>query len=190
MKETLYVNIFGAPGAGKSTTAAAAFSFLKLLGINAELVTEYAKDLVWEGTTVKLQNQIYIFGKQYQRLFRLDGKVEVAITDSPIMLSTIYDNTDTETFKKLVVDTHNGMNTLNYFVKRVKAYNPKGRMQTAEESDVIADRIENMLIANNIDYKTIDGNEKAMIAIAQDIFEKLRPGKSADVSVSIKEKVS
>lgn len=42
---TIYVNLYGGPGSGKSTTAAGVVSQLKLLSINAELVTEYAKDL-------------------------------------------------------------------------------------------------------------------------------------------------
>ena len=44
----LVVNLFGTPGAGKSTGAAYIFSNLKMRGINAELVTEFAKDMVWE----------------------------------------------------------------------------------------------------------------------------------------------
>ena len=40
----IVVNLFGAPGAGKSTGAAYIFfSILKMNGINAELVTEFAK---------------------------------------------------------------------------------------------------------------------------------------------------
>lgn len=38
------INLFGQPGAGKSTGAAYIFSQLKLRGINAELVTKFAKD--------------------------------------------------------------------------------------------------------------------------------------------------
>lgn len=44
----LVVNLFGVPGAGKSTGAAYIFSQLKMAGINAELITEFAKDKVWE----------------------------------------------------------------------------------------------------------------------------------------------
>ena len=44
----LIINLFGAPGAGKSTGAAYVFSQLKAAGVNAELVTEFAKDKVWE----------------------------------------------------------------------------------------------------------------------------------------------
>ena len=42
MDKCLVVNLFGAPGAGKSTAAAYIFSMLKFANINAELVTEFA----------------------------------------------------------------------------------------------------------------------------------------------------
>lgn len=57
----LVVNLFGVPGAGKSTGAAYVFSKLKMKGINAELVTEFAKDIVWENNSRGLKNQEYIF---------------------------------------------------------------------------------------------------------------------------------
>ncbi len=43
MKKTIAINFYGGPGTGKSSMAAAIFSNLKNEGINAELVTEYAK---------------------------------------------------------------------------------------------------------------------------------------------------
>lgn len=46
MCNTIVVNLFGVPGAGKSTGAAYIFYRLKINGINAELVTEFAKDKV------------------------------------------------------------------------------------------------------------------------------------------------
>ena len=57
---TILCNIYGGPGSGKSTSAAGVFSLLKTHGVNAELVTEFAKDLVWEGRDVTLDNQPYI----------------------------------------------------------------------------------------------------------------------------------
>ena len=39
----LVVNLFGAPGAGKSTGAAYIFSRLKLAGINGRKVRQYSK---------------------------------------------------------------------------------------------------------------------------------------------------
>ena len=42
------INLFGGPGCGKSTTAADLFARMKLRGLSVELVTEYAKDVVWD----------------------------------------------------------------------------------------------------------------------------------------------
>ena len=59
----LVVNLFGAPGAGKSTDSAIyIFSQLKINGINAELVTEFAKNIIWEHNRKALTNQIYMLG--------------------------------------------------------------------------------------------------------------------------------
>ena len=48
MKKSIVVNLFAGPGAGKSTGATYIFSKLKMLGIDAEYVSEFAKDKVWE----------------------------------------------------------------------------------------------------------------------------------------------
>lgn len=65
------INLFAGPGSGKSTTCAGVFSKLKLAGVNCEMALEYAKDKVWEQSFHTLDNQIYIFGKQLHRLWRL-----------------------------------------------------------------------------------------------------------------------
>ena len=59
-RKPLIVNLFGSPGTGKSTGAAYIFSKLKMAGINAELVTEFAKDKVWEETHAPFKNQLYM----------------------------------------------------------------------------------------------------------------------------------
>ena len=93
--KTIIVSLFGAPGAGKSTLSAYIFAKLKMLGVNCELVTEFAKDKVWEKNNEALSNQIYIFAKQYYRISRCADKVDVIITDSPLFLSPFY-NKDPE----------------------------------------------------------------------------------------------
>ena len=40
--------VFGGPGCGKSTLMARIFAELKTRGYDCEMVTEFAKDLVWE----------------------------------------------------------------------------------------------------------------------------------------------
>ena len=72
-RKTIVCNLFGPPGAGKSTLAAYVFAKLKMMGVNCELVTEFAKDKVWEKNNEALSNQIYIFAKQYYRMSRCTG---------------------------------------------------------------------------------------------------------------------
>lgn len=88
--EALVVNIFAGPGAGKSTLAADVFARLKAGGANAELVTEFAKDLVWEGMTDALDCQLYVTGVQAWRIRRLLRRADVVVTDSPVLLGAVY----------------------------------------------------------------------------------------------------
>lgn len=159
MKNTVIVNIFGAPGAGKSTAAAYVFSKLKMLNIDVELVTEFAKDKVWEQNPTPFLNQMYMFGKQSYRIARCAGKVDVIVTDSPLPLSIHY-NSDprlTDNFNLTVMDVFNSYTNICYFLNRVKPYNPNGRNQTAEESDTMSKEIFAMLDKYGIDVTVYNG---------------------------------
>lgn len=137
MKQNLkVVNIFGGPGTGKSTTAAYIFHELKCEGCNVELVTEYAKDMVWEGRFNVLSDQLYMAAKQNRKLNRLvEHGLDVAITDSPLILGALYQPDDYfETFESLLVEVFKSYDNLNILLKRSTAYNALGRNQTEEEA--------------------------------------------------------
>lgn len=162
MKQPLVLNLYSAPGAGKSTGAAYIFSKLKLKGYNVELVTEFAKDKVYEGSKAVFENQAYIFGKQFFRMSRVKD-VDVIITDCPLMLSAFYAEKNNfnyaEELKALVKKVSSEQRALNVFVQRDKPYNPNGRFQSEEESDELCSEITDFLDANNVRYTTCKGNE-------------------------------
>jgi hypothetical protein len=168
----ILVNLFGAPGAGKSTGAAYIFSQLKMRGINAELVTEFAKDKVWEGSKAVFENQAYIFGKQYFRISRCADQVDVIVTDSPLLLSILYNNDEDlgGTFDAVVRKVAKKYNSKNYYLKRVKDYNPSGRFQTEEESDEIATELKRLLDREGVDYKVRRGDYIGYEQIVEDIM--------------------
>lgn len=171
----LMVNLFGAPGAGKSTGAAYIFSQLKIRDVNAELVTEFAKDKTWERNKKALENQMYMFGKQLFRITRCQDDVDVIITDSPLLLNTIYNHNPIlgEEFNNLVFKIFNSYNNLNYYIKRVKKYNPLGRNQTEEESDQIADKVLKMLNDRKVEFTSVEGQLNNYSQIVEDVMEVL-----------------
>jgi hypothetical protein len=172
--QMLVTNLFGGPGIGKSTLAAGIFSLLKLHGVNAELVTEFAKDLTWEERHKTLTNQYYVWGKQYHRMWRLRDDVDIIVTDSPLLLSLIYGET-CPPFHQTVIETyHSTFKNLNYFLRRIKPYNPKGRNQDLEEAKNIDINIKNMLIKHNIDFKTVPGDTSGINSIVKDVLDVLQ----------------
>ena len=168
----IIVNLFGVPGAGKSTGAAYIFSQLKMRGINAELITEFAKDKVWENNEKVFKNQLYLFGKQSFRISRVQDEVDVIVTDSPLLLSILYNQTPIlgENFNQLVYDVFNSYNNINYLIKRTKPYNPAGRLQTEEESNALAEPLISLLKKENINYKEITGDIKGYDKIVQEVL--------------------
>ena len=174
-KKTIIVNLFGGPGSGKSTTAAGLFHKLKINGINCELVTEFAKHITWKEDFNTLKNQIYVFAKQHDRMFHLKDKVDVIITDSPIIMGLSYCNWDlmSRSFEQLVVDEFNRTDAvnINYFINRVKEYNPSGRSQTEEEAKEKDMEIKTLLNKYNVPFETIDGNENAVDWLFNIIFD-------------------
>lgn len=172
-KQTLVVNLFAGPGAGKSTTAAGVFFELKSRGVNCELAAEYAKDLCWEERHRTFTDQIYIFGKQYHRIHRLLGQVQVIITDSPILLTPVYDGEKRKSLETLVVEEHWKMWTYNAFLKRRKAFNPKGRNHSLDESQALDCLIADMLHKHQIPYETFEGTPEGKDAIVRKVLSLL-----------------
>lgn len=172
-KKTIVINLFAGPGSGKSTFCAAIFSKLKFLRIDCEMSLEYAKDIIWEESLKKLDHQIYIFGKQLHRLMRLDGKVDVVVTDAPLLHSAIYCSQDSHTFKKLILEEHHKFENVNYYIKRRKEYDPNGRTQTFEQALAIDEKIQNYLTAFGIEVDFIEGNIDVVDKIVSDIISRL-----------------
>ena len=171
----IVVNLFGTPGSGKSTGAAYIFSQLKMAGINAELVTEFAKDKVWENNEEVFKNQAYMFGKQCFKMSRCKDKVDVIVTDSPLVLSVFYneDKILGEAFNQTVMNVFNSYKNLNYLVYRTKPYNPKGRLPSEEEADALKQPMMELLKNRKISYSVVNGDLLGYTKIVRDVKEVL-----------------
>lgn len=150
------INVYGGPGVGKSTIAAEVFSKLKKLDFNCEVITEYAKQLTWHGRMECLQDQFYVAAKQYHRMHMLRNKVDIAVTDSPLILSLYYNTLYAglpECFDQTILYLHNSFeDQINVMLKRSKKYNPKGRNQTESEARSVDIEVEKLLVKHNVPF--------------------------------------
>ena len=175
VKKPIIINLFGAPGAGKSTTAAGIFFELKTAGINCELIREYAKDKVWEKNETVFGHQDYIFGKQRYRQDVPASQVDVVVTDSPILLSALYnrDGVLGKDFNDLVMKVFNEQDNMNYFINRVKPYNPAGRHQDEAGAKAVDVELKTLLDLYNVSCEEVNGDRGGLYTIVNDIFVKL-----------------
>ena len=162
---TKIINFIGGPGVGKSTTALGVAYALKKRRLNIEYVAEYAKDVTWEGTHALLENQTHIFSEQFRRQFRLVGKVDFVVTDSPLLLSCVYHQYNhhklahpdyVELVKEFYLASYQQFDNVTYLVKGgVRPYNPVGRNQTAEEAVEVHNTVIALLEERALPYKEI-----------------------------------
>lgn len=170
-KNLKVVNLFAGPGAGKSTTASGLFYWMKTHKHLVEITNEAAKDFTWdERFNLLRDDQLYVTAKQNRRLQRLVNKVEIAITDSPLMLGMIYANEMylPNHYKNLVLELFNSYDNYNYFVVRKKEYVQVGRTQTLEQATTIDQQILELLEKYKIPYTAIPGDPSGIDKILHD----------------------
>jgi hypothetical protein len=171
----IVINLFAGPGVGKSTTAARIFSELKLKGVNCEMALEFAKDKVWEESFKTMDDQIYIFGKQFHKIWRLKDKVDVIICDSPLPISIVYDKENSQAFHQLIMEQFDKFNNYNFLLERSGEYQESGRLQTEEEAKEVDKVVKKVLDENNIIYTTlpIDGAAKHISGLILNALEEM-----------------
>ena len=166
--------MFGGPSVCKSTIAASVFSELKWDGVNCEFASEYAKDKVWEKSLNTLNNQVYVFGKQHHRIWKLKGQTEVVVCDSPLLFSIIYDADKDIYLRNLVINEFSKCRNMNYFIVRKAKYNPIGRLQTEEKSIEKDNEIRSLLDTLSVKYTILDGVKDSVQVILNDVLKELK----------------
>jgi len=115
-----------------------------------------------------------MFAKQYHRIYRLMNQVDVVVTDSPILLTPIYDLERRQTLKNLVLEEFNKVHNFNIFLTRKKKYQPKGRNQNEEQAKEKDREIKTFLEENGIPYVQIDGTNESVDVIVNTITTTLK----------------
>lgn len=191
LKDTLVVNAFAGPGAGKTTSALALVSELKKMGVDAEYISEYAKELVYDGKfdllDGKIENENHIYSEKMNRIERLMGKVDVIVTDSSLIQSIQFlddkkcSPADIEQFSQKALADFDKMKNFNYFVERGPYYQTEGRIHSLEQSMEIDFKIKDFLTENKIQFlPTAHDQVQDLPVIVKSIVDDIKHGAIRD----------
>lgn len=165
---TTIVNFIAGPGVGKSVMTSLIFAKLKMKGINAEIIPEYAKQLVWTEEYELLNNQYHVSYYQNKLLRSLDGKTDVVVTDGCLLHGLVYNminpynTSDKDKTKKAILEWFGESKNINIYLERnpnIK-YQQEGRQQTLDESIHVDNLLKYQLFDNKIDYKSFECGEE------------------------------
>lgn len=167
--DTVIVNFFAGPGAGKTSMTLALLAKLKAMGVNCDGSFEYAKVGEWEGRTGKIrQAQLYIAAKQHFRQHILDGEVQVVVTDGPFLLGIVYQKHSAKPLTNLpatLIELHNQYENINFYVNRTKPYMQIGRSQTEHEARAKDTEVRDMLVEYQIPFTDIEYGDEGMAQV-------------------------
>lgn len=151
------INFFGGPAARKSTLAAATYVALKEHGQTVDLVREYATYLILAGREAQLkQDQLSVLAKQHHLQCILRGRVDFAVTDSPLPLNAVYSNNVPGAFEDLVFGYFNQFDNLNFFLEvDWDTYIEDNRIHTKPEAQEKHEEIRELLTHRGIPFQVL-----------------------------------
>lgn len=160
----LVVSMHAGPGTGKSTTAAQLFALLKHRGHKVELVTEFAKDLCYEQNPL-IQDQLYILAEMNRRFYRLQGQVNIAVTDCPLTLGLVYGKGiyAEPWFRDTTLRLRANYDNFDVFLQRVKPYQRYGRYSTEDEARALDTLIHASLPAFDIQLPADENAARTLV---------------------------
>lgn len=158
MIKKLAIGFLGGPGCGKTTASVGLYNRLKKEGLEVELVSEFAKELILENNKTALSYQKYVWATQCYRMYCAYKRTQLVITDAPILLGAIYNENISQSFLDVILEEHHKFNNINIIVPRdlSRPYSMAGRIHSLTESIAIDNRIINLLEINNIPYITLN----------------------------------
>lgn len=176
-KLPLIINLFGGPCIFKSTIAAELFAKLKWNKVSCELVQEVAKQKIYEGNNKSLELQFQIgFNQLYNQRIVMDN-VDVVITDSPFILSNIY-NISSPHLNIGFVREFEKFNNLNYLlIRKESEYTVNGRIHSYEDALAIDQKVKSFLLMEKIPYFELDADKKASDNILSHVMNYLERNK-------------
>jgi nicotinamide riboside kinase len=171
------INIYGSPGSGKSTFALFLTGEMKMRGLNCEYASEYIKFLIAKGNCNF--DQLDILYNQYHQILAYYNNSDIVITDSPLLLSTIYGRNykQREKLFSLARAFNSEFNSINILIEPPndkKMYKDSLRLQNYEQSvELFKKRFKNLLKYDFVIENFFSLPRENLISLCDLILEKI-----------------
>lgn len=169
------INLYGAPGVGKSAVRSGVFWLMKSMGESIEEVNEYAKYLELTDQRARLRTQqMLVLAKQHDKQLILQGKYTYAVTDSPLHLCGYYAGPNyLNNFPSLIAEAYQDFENINFFLTRnvEEGYETMGRSQSMEDSKKDSIGIRQYLIDNSLEFHELGVNMQTPYLIYKKVLE-------------------
>jgi nicotinamide riboside kinase len=177
--KTKIINLVAGPSSGKSLVAALLFAELKMMHYKAEYIQEYVKTLIWQKRFDEINNQYNVSIQQYKMIKAVDGQVDFAVCDSPLLLGLYYNksfDTNVSNIEKTDLMIKNKMQEFDnvyIFLERNSEYpyEIEGRIHSEEQSKIIDKELLNILEEMKLPYKKFVSDRRNIPAIIDYIME-------------------
>lgn len=173
----IVINLYAGPCSGKSTLAADIFAKLKREGVQAEIPPEVAKIRAQRGDTGYLADQLAVFADTHHQLnMTARSGADVAILDSPLLLSLVYapDNYFAS-FPLIVRDVYDRYRNIDYFLSRSTGhtYSEVGRVHNEMQAWCLDAKIMSMMESQKLTLNPIDSSEDSARDVVKRIVREL-----------------
>lgn len=174
-KRTIIVNLFAPPNRGKALMAHKVCDNLLTRGVSCSVVSH--EHLPLETARYSdVQNEIFIFARDFNKIFRLHGHVEVIVTDKPLMMSLFYNIRYGQGYYQrlndLIIEQNANLYNMNFFLKG-ESTTAKHDLTQSEINDIEID-MEAMLRAYRNEYTSVDvGDIKSVDMISNAVYKEV-----------------
>lgn len=148
------INLFAAPGTGKTTTGQILSGLLSMADFKVEYIPEFAKFATLARNRAALSDQIYMFAKQENRLTVLrEAGLDYVVMDGPLPLALLFQPPGYYAgYEPLVMEVFRSYPNLNFYLtKNPKfAYKTHGRNENEEESRQLDQNLRGVLARHDV----------------------------------------
>lgn len=150
------INLYGAPGCGKSTLAAKLYGHLKSRGCNIEYVQEYIKNWAYMKRIPQGFEQLYIFASQINSEdILLRHGVDNIISDSPIMMNwaycDLYGHQTSKELLQIALKWEAQHPALHFWLDKGEwEYSTVGRYESEDDAKNRSEQLYSLLINNGV----------------------------------------